>query len=92
MLEAVLERIEGSQSACGQQVHEHDRHRPHRRGSSEWDVSARSLIREDGLTNIVFRVPSARGMMKSPNVNEKVKVEPATTPGKASGRITVRKV
>ena len=30
--------------------------------------------------------------MKSPSVSEKVKIEPATTAGKASGRITRRKV
>ena len=31
-------------------------------------------------------------VMKSPRVSEKVKIEPATTAGKASGRITRRKV
>ena len=30
--------------------------------------------------------------MKSPRVSEKVKIEPATTAGKTSGRITRRKV
>ena len=30
--------------------------------------------------------------MKSPRVSEKVKIDPATTAGKTSGRITLRKV
>ena len=30
--------------------------------------------------------------MKSPSVSEKVKIDPATTAGKASGKITRRKV
>ena len=36
--------------------------------------------------------PNTCGTMKSPSVSEKVKIDPATTPGKLSGRITLRKV
>ncbi|MNT30127.1 hypothetical protein D3C72_1659060 [compost metagenome] len=36
--------------------------------------------------------PTSCGMMKSPRVRLKVKMEPATTPGKASGRMTWAKV
>ena len=32
--------------------------------------------------------PNSEGTMKSPSVSENVKMEPATTPGSASGRIT----
>ena len=35
---------------------------------------------------------TSEGAMKSPRVSEKVKIEPATTAGKAIGRITRRKV
>ena len=37
-------------------------------------------------------LPMMPGMMKSPSVSEKVKIDPAATPGMASGRITRRKV
>ena len=32
--------------------------------------------------------PTRNGVMKSPRVRENVKIDPATTPGSASGRIT----
>src|SRR5919201_6304678 len=36
--------------------------------------------------------PTSVGVMKSPNVRENVKIEPATTPGSASGNSTLRNV
>ena len=36
--------------------------------------------------------PIRVGMMKSPSVNENVKIDPATTPGNASGQTTCRNV
>src|SRR4029079_8064874 len=36
--------------------------------------------------------PTSCGATKSPIVSEKTKIEPATIPGKASGKITLRKV
>jgi len=36
--------------------------------------------------------PTRAGVMKSPSVSEKVKIEPATIPGIARGRITDRSV
>ena len=39
-----------------------------------------------------FAPPTRIGVMKSPRVIENVKMEPATTPGSASGRITLRSV
>ena len=36
--------------------------------------------------------PISVGMMKSPRVSENVNIDPATTPGNASGQITCRKV
>ena len=37
-------------------------------------------------------LPSTVGTTKSPSVNANVKIDPATTPGKANGQITCRKV
>ena len=39
-----------------------------------------------------FAPPTRIGVMKSPSVSEKVKIDPATTPGSASGRTTLRSV
>ena len=36
--------------------------------------------------------PISSGVMKSPRVSENVKIEPATTPGSASGSTTLRNV
>jgi hypothetical protein len=36
--------------------------------------------------------PTSRGVMKSPRVSEKVKIDPATRPGRTSGSTTLRTV
>ena len=42
--------------------------------------------------NCELAPPTSSGVMKSPSVSEKVKIEPATMPGSASGRTTLRSV
>ena len=39
-----------------------------------------------------LELPITVGMMKSPSVSEKVKIDPATIPGSVSGRMIRRKV
>jgi hypothetical protein len=39
-----------------------------------------------------LELPNKDGTIKSPRESEKVKIDPATTPGKGKGRITLRKV
>ena len=51
-----------------------------------------AMLRVDDVADELRRCETSAGVMKSPRVSEKVKIEPATTAGKASGRITRRKV
>src|SRR5258707_12266854 len=52
-------------------------------------AKGRSLVIEDAITvPMNWLLETSLTVMKSPRVSEKVKIEPATTAGKASGRIT----
>ena len=70
------------------QVDRHDHHRDDREGGGQRDIAGSALWTQDRLANEQAGVADGAGMMKSPSVSEKVKIEPATTPGNASGRMT----
>ncbi len=56
-------------------------------------AKGRSLVIEEAITvPMNWLLETSLTVMKSPRVREKVKIEPATTAGKASGKITRRKV
>src|SRR6476620_9865516 len=56
-------------------------------------AKGRSLVIELAIVlPMNWLLETSLGVMKAPSESEKVKIEPATTAGKASGKITRRKV
>src|SRR5881227_1350921 len=58
------------------------------KGMSGWPILVSTML----PMKLEPAPPTSAGVMKSPRVSEKVKIDPATSPGRASGRITVRSV
>ena len=75
--------LERTKATREEQVDDHDQDRDRGEGRRERQVV--SDVGEDDVADELGAGRPATGVMKSPRVSEKVKIEPATTPGTRAG-------
>src|SRR2546427_10411672 len=83
-----LERIERSEPFGRSQIDGHDEHGDDGECGGQGMLPAVPWCASTACPMNRAELPSAYGTMKSPRVSEKAKMDPATPPANASGRIT----